>query len=291
MTRTVEQAFQVFLERLTPLESERRAAASHRQTVEGALKMAMPVRLFRETGSFHHGTGVRGYSDVDLMVSIGHDRPASSDTALGWVRAALQARFSSTRIRVSRPAVVVEFGNRTETWEVVPAFLTGRGDRNVLVYDIPGAAKGWMDSAPAEHLDYVNECNQIAKVRGGAKKLAQLTKAWKYYNNVPVSSFYLEMRAAQHVAGENSFIPVWDISQLLNKLESHQLAAMNDPKGAAGRFYPCSSDAKKVEALSKLHTAATRASKALTAHREGDAQTAFYYLNLLFDGKFPSRSG
>ena len=291
MTRTVEQAFETFLEGLTPRESERKAAASHRKTVEGAITKAMPVRRFRETGSFHHGTGVRGYSDVDLMVSINYDRPGSSDTALGWVKSALQARFPNTPIRVSRPAVVVSFGNKTETWEVVPAFLTSRGGRDVFVYDIPGAATGWMDSAPAEHLDYVNECNQIAKVHGGAKKLSRLVKAWKYYNNVPISSFYLEMRAAQHVAGEKSFIPVWDIWQLLNKLETHQLAGMNDPKEAAGRFYPCSSEAKKTDALSKLHTATTRASKALTAHRENDAQTAFYYLDLLFGGHFPSRSG
>src|ERR1017187_2855659 len=110
MSRTVDQAFEIFLERLTPLPSERQAAASHRQTVEGAIKTAMPVRSFRETGSFHHGTGVRGYSDVDLLVSIGYERPGSSDTALGWVKSALLARFPSTKIRVSRPAVVVEFG-------------------------------------------------------------------------------------------------------------------------------------------------------------------------------------
>src|SRR5258708_17034805 len=118
MTKTVDEGFRVFLERLTPLPSDRQAAARHRQTVEGALKAAMPVRLFRETGSFNHGTGVRGYSDVDLLVSIGYDPPASSDTALGWVKSALQPRFPITRVHVSRPSVVVDFGNRTETCDV-----------------------------------------------------------------------------------------------------------------------------------------------------------------------------
>ena len=289
-TRNVDQAFQVFLERLTPLPSDRQAAARHRQTVERAIEAAMPVRKFRETGSFRHGTGIRGYSDVDLMVSIGYARPGSSDTALSWVKSALQARFPLSSIHVSRPAVVVGFGNKTETWEVTPAFFTGRGGQGVSVYDIPGAATGWMDSAPEEHLDYVNECNQISDVAGGAKKLARLAKAWKYYNNVPISSFYLEMRAAQHVASQKSFIPVWDIWQLLNFLDGNQLAGMNDPKEAAGRFYPCSSDAKKADALSKLHTAVTRAQKALNAYREGDQVTSFYYLDLLFGGKFPSRN-
>jgi hypothetical protein len=289
MLRTVDQAFDIFLDRLTPLQSERQAAAKHRQSVEGAIKTAMTVRSFRETGSFHHGTGVRGQCDVDLLVSIGRDRPVSSDTALGWIKDALQARFPYTKIRVSRPAVVAEFGSKSEMWEIIPGFLTSRGGKDVLVYDIPGAASGWMDTAPIEHLHYVNECNQLPKTTGGAKKLARLAKAWKYYNNVPVSSFYLEMRAAQHVATQNSFIPVWDIWQLLNSLERHELAGMNDPKGAAGRFYPCSSDARKAEALSKLHTGATRADKALDAYRNGKSETAFEYLNLLFGGKFPSR--
>lgn len=102
---------------------------------------------------------------------------------------------------------------------------------------------------------------------GGAKKLARLAKAWKYYNSVPVSSFYLEMRAAKYISGEPSFVPAWDICGLLEHLEKIGLAPMNDPKGAAGRFYACSTKAKGVEALSKLHTGATRARKALDAHR------------------------
>src|SRR6202035_3235392 len=98
MTRSVDQAFEIFLGRLTPLASDREAAAKHRQTVERAIQAAMPVRIFREIGSFNHGTGVRGYSDVDLLVSIGYDRPNSSDTALSWVKSALQARFISTQV-------------------------------------------------------------------------------------------------------------------------------------------------------------------------------------------------
>jgi hypothetical protein len=76
---------------------------------------------------------------------------------------------------------------------------------------------------------------------------------------------------------------------LLEKLEGHQLAAMNDPMGASGRIHACSSDATAVDALSKTHTAAGRARKALDAHRKNDDSLAFYYLDLLFGGKFPSR--
>jgi hypothetical protein len=76
---------------------------------------------------------------------------------------------------------------------------------------------------------------------------------------------------------------------LLEDMQSQQLAGMNDPKQASGRIYPCSSDAKKIDALSKLSTAATRAPKALDAHQDKKIDTAFRYLDLLFGGQFPAR--
>jgi hypothetical protein len=194
-----------------------------------------------------------------------------------------------TDVYVRRPAVVVDFSGGDERWEIVPAFLRSRSDGDPHVYDIPGAATGWMLSAPVEHIQWVNEINRQSGISGGAKKLARLLKAWKYYNNVQVSSFYLEMRAAQYMAGESSFNAVWDICGVLERLDDIGLAAMNDPRGAAGRFYACSSEAKKTDALSKLNTGATRARKALDAHRDGKTDLAFCYLDLLFGGKFPAR--
>lgn len=287
MARSVAQGFDVFLERLTPLASQRTAAAAHRSRVETSLKKSLSVLMMRETGSFHHGTGVRHFSDVDVLVSIGNDKPGTSDTALNWVKNALSASFPTTTVRISRPAVVVEFAGGAETWEVIPGFL--KSSEPSVLYDIPGPATGWIESAPTEHLDYVNECNQKQGVQGAAKKLARLIKAWKYYCDVPVSSFYLEMRAAQHMATQPAFVAVWDVCLLLEDLHGHSLAAMNDPKGRTGRFHPCSSDYRKTVALSKLATAATRARKALDAYHDDKFDDAFVYLDRLFDGNFPAR--
>ncbi|MCM3848777.1 nucleotidyltransferase [Pseudonocardia sp. DR1-2] len=291
MPRTVQQAFDIFAQRLTPLQSQRDAAVKHRANIRVSLENKLSVGTFRETGSFTHGTGVRNYSDVDALVSINNSKPINSDTALTWVKSALQFSFPYTTVRVSRPAVVVEFAGGTETWEIIPGFLTARGGANTLVWDIPGAAGGWMDTAPLEHLRYVDECNSAAAgTRGGAKQLARFAKAWKYNCDVPISSFYLEMRAAQYMATQSSYLPIWDVCTLLEKLNGHQLASMNDPKGAAARFSACSSDFKRQIALSRLKTAATRARKALDAHTSGKPNEAFYYLNLLFGGKFPAQN-
>lgn len=290
MARSVNDGFEVFLQRLVPTQAQRDAGASHRATVKAALEARLSVRRFFETGSFSHGTGVRGYSDIDALVSLGHDRPGSSYTALNWVKDALSTRFPLTSVVIRRPAVVVRFGGGYETWEVIPGFLTSRGGKDQLVYDIPGPTPeaNWIDAAPREHLTYVNEANAKPK-KGDAKKLSRLIKAWKYYCNVPISSFYLEMRCAQHMKAQRAYIHVWDVCLLLENLYNNQLAAMNDPKGASGRISACSSESTRKDALSKLHTAAARARKALDASRADDPATAFYYLDLLFNGHFPAR--
>ncbi len=289
MRRTVNDAFSVFLSRLVPTDAQRAAGAKHRATVKSALEKSLDVSTFYETGSFSHGTGVRGYSDIDALVSLRGGRPGSSYTALSWVKSALEARFPLTIVRISRPAVVVEFGGGYETWEIIPGFMTSRGGQGQFVYDVPGAATGsWMDSAPKEHLAYVNSCNK-KPTKGNAKSLTRLIKAWKYYCNVPISSFYLEMRCAQYVKGLDTYVHVWDVCLVLEKLNRLQLAAMNDPSGATGRIYACSSDSTAQVALSKLNTAATRARKALDAYQDDKFDDAFYYLDLLFNGRFPAQ--
>lgn len=290
-TRTVNEAFELFLDRLSPTAAQRTAGASHRASVKAALEAKLTVKNFFETGSFSHGTGVRGHSDTDVLVSIGNTQPDSSYTALTWVKDALQQRFPRTTVEIRRPAVVVKFAGGYETWEVIPEFLTSRGAADQLVYDIPGPSSGssWIDSAPKEHLSYVNECNQKPS-KGKAKALARLIKGWKYNRNVPISSFYLEMRSAQHVASVDTYIHIYDVCLVLEKLVGHQLASMNDPKKASGQIRACSTDATRTDALSKLSTAATRARKALDAYKDGDEANCFAYLDLLFNNQFPSRT-
>lgn len=289
MALTVSQGFDIFLERLTPLQSDRDAKARHRLSVETSLKGStrFGVQLFRETGSFGHGTGIRNHCDVDLLVSMSGNKP-TSDTALHWVKEALKVSFPATTVEIRRPTVVVRFAGGAEQWEILPGFRTSpQGE--TPIYDIPGPASGWMSSAPTAHLDYVNGINQQAGVVGGAKKLARLAKAWKYYNQVPISSFYLEMRAAQYMAVQKSFSAALHLCGYLEWLDKIELADMNDPMGKASRFSACSSAATRTTALSNLRTAATRARKAITAEQAWNTQQALDYLDLLFGHQFPKR--
>jgi hypothetical protein len=286
MARTVSEGFNVFLERLIPSPAERAVAAKHRNSVESSLQNGLGLYRFKQTGSLAHGTGITIYSDVDHLASLKGVQPVTSSTALRNVKECLQRTFPSTTIRIDRPAVVIEFASGAETFEVVPGWIK-RGEDDERVYAIPGRSSGWLESAPDAHINYVNDANQSPA--GGAKKLARLLKAWKYYCNVPISSFYLEMQAARHMKGENSIIWSYDVRAVFRKLHSNELAAMNDPSGLVGRIYACGTDAQKRDAKSKLSTALTRANNARDAEDVGNLDSAFSWWDKVFDGRFPSR--
>jgi hypothetical protein len=176
MARTVEQGFAEFASRLTPTSTERDAAVRHRRSVEKALSERLEVVTFLQTGSFWHGTGVRGHADIDLLVWLKfQSQPTSSYDALTFVEKSLAAAFPSTSVYISRPAVVVNFANGDERWEVIPGYTTGQDD----VVEIPSGefGGGWMNTSPSGHFRYVNEANSSPRP-AGTKVPDRTTKAF-----------------------------------------------------------------------------------------------------------------
>lgn len=286
--RTIATAFETLLSRKVPTDSERSAATQHRTSIEKSLSQLENFGL-RETGSFRHGTAVRGHADVDVLISLGGGRPASSDTALERVRRILAGSFPLTPVRVSRPAVVVNFAGGAERWEVIPGYYL-RESGGHTIYSIPAPGGGWMETAPSAHLAYVTDTNRSPS--GGAKGLARLIKTWKYANpnGAKVSSFYLEMRAAQRMAKESSFIPYLDFAYLMRSLVDHGLADMNDPTGLTGRFRAASTDAHRSTAMVTLAADAKRVSDAIELERAGKRSEAFKKLDYVFVGTtFPAQ--
>jgi hypothetical protein len=285
MALTVEQGFARFLERLMPLQSQRDASAKHRTTVERSLIDALDAKAFRYVGSIRNDTGVRNYSVVDVLASL-PGKPDLSSTGLTLVKDALSASFPETTVRISRPAVVVEFAENTQTWKIIPGFRKSSG--YTALYTIPGIGSDhWIESAPAEHITYVNEVNQHTRISGGAKQLSRLAKAWKYYNGVSVSSFYLEMRAAQYLSHCKTFDPINELTRFFEFLLQVNLAPMEDPMGLTSPFYACTTATHGENTLSMVHAAVLRAQKARDAHHNAKPVEAFQSLSRLFGGQFP----
>jgi hypothetical protein len=203
------------------------------------------------------------------------------------VRNALAARFPNTGVRVSCPAVIVPFGtDAKETTEVVPAkyrYETSDGHR---VYHIADGDGGWFKSSPDAHNAYVREIDQ--KRSNKVKPLVRFIKAWEYLNNVPISSFYLEMRVAKYAQTESPIIYSWDVRDFLKHLEDISLASLQDPVGISGSIPAASTQVKLDEARSKVTTAYRRAKYAREEEEKDDIKEAFSWWNLLFNYEFPS---
>lgn len=288
-TRTIDQGFRDFLKTLTPTARESEAAKDHRASIEACLKSNFNMTRFFRTGSLGNGTSISGYSDVDYFAEIPTSKlKKNSTSALSEVRDVLDRRFPNTGVRVSCPAVLIPFGtDAKESTEVTPTDYIGVTPRNrYKVYEIPDCSDGWMWSSPDAHNAYARAVDR--RLGGRVKDLIRFIKAWKYYRNVPVSSFYLELRVTKYAERKSSIVYDIDVKAVLSHLDSIDLACMQDPMGISGYISPCPTQAQLDGAKSKLATALTRAQNACYAKDRFDISDAFYWWNLLYNGKFPS---
>lgn len=280
MTDTAEKWLSELNSLYTPLPSHFNAAKGHKDSIEIRLDYVLGVYRMFEIGSLRHGTGIWRHSDGDYLASLKGSRPASSGTMLSKVRDALAARFPTTVVSVRSPAVVCHFFDCKV--EVVPGYIFDTGYSHGYWIADPASPGAWMKTYPEAHNQYVNDANRRLG-DGSVKKLARQLKIWKYERSVPVSSCYLEMRAAKHMSGEEHYVPIWDLYLALKRIREASLAAMNDPTGLGSRFTACSSEANRLDAMSKLNRAESRALKAKDYAHDGYHMLAIEQLKLLFD--------
>ena len=286
-TRTIAQGFATFHSRITPSSYESGKAASHKSKITSRLEAFYDLKQLFYSGSGNNATSISRYSDVDFFAWIPTDKlKQNSATSLRGIKECLQGRFPNTPIYVDSPAVVLDFGSGDwDTAEVIPAdYIEQKNKKNV--YEIPNGSGGWMRSSPSTHTSYVSAEN--TRLGKKLKPLIRFLKAWKYYCNVPISSFYLELRVTKWMEGESSIVYDIDLCTILRKLDSCSLAAIQDPKGISGYVPACATEAKKTDALSKLSTAKTRAQKAREAESAENTSVAFDWWNKVFSGNFPS---
>jgi len=285
MPRSIEQGFSDFHDKLKTSAAETAAAKSHRASIEACLKSNFGLNRFTRIGSFGNGTNINGHSDVDYLASLPTSSLTKTSTAsLVKVRDALDTRFPNTGVKVSTPAVVCPFGTyKSEDTEIVVADYI-REENGFKIYEIADGNDNWMEVSPDAHNAYVAHVDK--KHAGKVKPLIRFIKAWKAYLNVPIKSFYLEMRVAKYANDEASIIYHIDVKQILAMLRDNKLAAMQDPMGVAGYITPCKTSAHKTDALSKLNTAATRAENAVDAEVSNDTKSAFAWWQLLYNDKF-----
>lgn len=273
---------------MTPTATESAQAQSHRASINACLEEKLEMSAFFRSGSFGNGTSVSGYSDVDYFAEIpGYNVPYSSSSFLDKVFRVLDDRFPRTGVKVDAPAIVLPFkSEREETTEVVPAELKRTTWQGYRVYQIANGTGAWLGSSPDAQGAYVDEVN--GKLAKKAKPVIRFVKGWKYYNGVPVSSFYLELFVAKYANGERSIIYSIDVAAVLRQLAEYRFAAMDDPAGISGSVSGCETLIDQIAAQSKVEEAARFAAKAREAETGGSMRDAFYWWDKVFNGRFPA---
>jgi len=288
----ISDSLEEFISRLIPSETETNKAKSHRSSVRACLKKRFNCYNFFETGSFGNRTSVKKFSDIDYFAEI-PDSLASENSysMLRRFKSTLESTFYNTKhIRISSPAVKIPFGSyASERIEVIPAvigprFRTTIGSFNS--YYIPNSYQGWMLASPLAHNAYVTYHNR--RLSGKLKPLIRLVKAWKYYNSVPISSFYLELRTTKIMESEDTIIYPYDLHNVFRYLYNVDLAMMRDPMGISGYILPTNSDSKYYEAVSKVKSAFIRSRNGLKYYSERNFEDSYEWLDKLFYYKLPA---
>jgi Second Messenger Oligonucleotide or Dinucleotide Synthetase domain len=287
MAETAEEAFKVLVSWLAPRESELVQAAGHRDQIHARLRRKFGVAGMYEGGSLHHGTGVHQVSGADYFVWFTTPRPESSARTLVAVQKSLQKLYPAADVRVTRPGVLVEFPGAAQRIGVIPAYSAGRTVGEHPRFKVPGFCDNWTSASPSAQREWLEACNNAPGALGRAKGLTRLVRAWKHYRDVPVSSYYLEVRAASLMAERSSLTYAHDLRNFFATLLWDGLAPIEDPAGIAGTI-PATWPDRREEALSKVANAAGWAEHALGHQRVGLMGDAFSRWNLIFDGRFPS---
>lgn len=272
---TPDQYLNCVISVATPDEDARHKASRHRDEIESWLQQHLDIFRIFETGSWSHGTAAWPWSDVDYFASLSGQRPQSSQTDLDRLRSSLALRFSSATVTINRPVVRVRFHDGPDV-EIAPAHITSDDD-----YFIPDPeATGWIKSSPLKHAEYVNGARDK---EARAKSFIRLLKEWKYQKGVPISSFYLEMRAAKHVIDNPPFIMLMDLWWFFRDLEDVGVPSMNDPSKFDGRrIKPCP-DYQHENMKEFVRIAAGASKLAYDCAHDGNDELSVRALRILFE--------
>lgn len=245
------EGFDDYLARRAPTESDKAEVRRYRERVRGIIDEHHRLMGFFQSGSFQHGTAVMPHSDVDYVARMHYeDRPGSSDTILNKLRDLLTEELWEAMVTVSRPTVTLNFPGLLPYYEITPAYLQrGTTDENRVLL-IPGPGGGWREAAPQAHNKIVADLDR--KHSGDVRKTARLLKSWRYEHRVSISSFYLEMRAAEFGKNNDSIYPFTAIRSIVTTLVNQGLPAMNDPARLVSRISACSSEWARSSALADL---------------------------------------
>lgn len=144
-------------------------------------------------GSYGRFTAIRGISDLDMLYILppslwdeykGEDGPSS---ILTRVRKSIEARYTTSSVKVDSPVVVVTFQNFM--FEIQPVFEQDDGS-----FRYPHTkSKSWKVTKPREEISESRDFDSITN--GNFRKLCKMARAWKNKHGVPIGGLLIDTLA------------------------------------------------------------------------------------------------
>ena len=284
--RTVDDGFLEFAASLSPKYTESAAAEANLTAIERCLKSEFDMRYLAPYGSTGHGTHVNGCSASDCFAVIPTEKLfKDSLKSLDEVHAVLKNQFPDASIADGRPVIIIPFGEKlSERHHIVPAFVQP-SEGEFDIYAVPAPRGRWVRISPGAHSAWLNALDR--DLNSNLKPFVRMVKAWSYFNDQPIWSYYLELCVADFFKNDAAIIYSVDLNSFFNYLSGRRLAAF---EGAAGCSEPVygTSIAGKERAQKAIAEAVEFSNNARTCEVRGQVADAFYWWRKMFEWRFAS---
>lgn len=152
-------------------------------------------------GSMGRNTATPSVSDVDLLVELPEAVYHKYNTYAGngqsallsAVRTAISATYPTSRVSGDGQVVVISFMDNV-TYEVLPAFLNQGGG---YTFADSNAGGSWKTCKPKQEM--ASFLSRNGACNGNLVELCRMARAWRDYNNVPMSGMLMDTLAYQFI--------------------------------------------------------------------------------------------
>ncbi|MFB2598231.1 hypothetical protein ACEXQE_10595 [Herbiconiux sp. P17] len=284
MPEQIADAFLAFGEAVRPSAADVDASTQLRNRIADSVATESRVLRMVDTGSFVHGTAVRGGSLFDVVVVLRGAKPKSLARSLELLHAVIPVDALSAAAIRDDSLVIEHLGSPGV--RLIPAYEASGdpGDTADSLW-VPDAGHRWVRHRPAARTVLLSRIDDD----GSVSTLIRLLLAWKHRQGVAVSSYYLETVAIRQALQQRSFSLLWDLCWIWERLSTDALAPVPDLTSPSQTqpVRACVTLARAIEAQFPIERAASSARGAIGRYMDGDLDATEAYLRALFGDDFP----
>jgi hypothetical protein len=291
---TVDEAFEIYRQRLELSETEANDAIRRHKDVRECIRSSFDIERDFLTGSYARHTKTKPLKDVDIFFCLGeqdrHWRSKPPHEVLNAFEKCLAEKYGADSVEPGRRCVTVEFDKRNPTADeegkvlsndAVPAYELGH------CYEIPDRDLGkWIKTDPDTHKEQSTAKNK--ELGGKWVPLVKMLKRWNRSAGKPISpSFLIEVMALGLV--DLPFTTyLGEVRRFFAAAQDGIMRDWPDPAGLGPSVSDQMTLAKRQEAVAALRVAEVRAARAVRLEQQGKTGEALVLWREIMGKYFPT---